>query len=216
MVEKSSAPVRQKPAPIVAELGRPETPEETAARKAENSRKHRENNTMFNLVIAIIASLAVVLFIVAVVVRPEPEPTAAVDVEQIASDAQSASSGPLLAPPVPANWYANKATIGTRAEVLTWYVGYVTSSTGFIALNQGIDANPTWQALVLDAALETGSTTVAGVSWSVYDQRDADKPGNNAYAMATELDGSTIVLHGTASTEEFEILASSIAAEMGK
>lgn len=216
MAEKSTPPVRQKPAPIVAELGRPETPDETAARKAENSRRHRENNTMFNLVIAIVASLAIVLFIVVVVVRPDPAPPESVDVAQIASQAESATSGALLAPSVPADWYSNKATIGTRAEVLTWYVGYITSSTQFIALNQGIDANPTWQAIVLDAALETGSTTIAGLTWTIYDQRDADKPGNNAYAMATELDGSTVVLHGTASTEEFEILASSIAAEVGK
>ena len=216
MAEKNSAPVRQKPAPIVAELGRPETPEETAARKAANSRRHRENNTMFNLVIAIIASLALVLFIVVVVVRPDPAPAERIDVAQIATQAESAASGPLLTPAVPADWYANKATIGTRAEVLTWYVGYVTSSTQFIALNQGIDANPTWQAIVLDAALETGSTTIAGLTWSVYDQRDSDDPGNNAFAMATEIDGSTIVLHGTASTDEFEVLASSIAAEVGK
>jgi len=216
MAEKSPAPVRQKPAPIVAELGRPETPEETAARKAENSRRHRANNTLFNLVIAIVASLAIVLFIVVVVVRPDPAPAEGVDVALTASQAESATSGPLLAPTVPADWYANKATIGTRAEVLTWYVGYITSSTQFIALNQGIDANPTWQAIVLDTALETGSTTIAGLTWSIYDQRTKDKPGNNAYAMSTELDGSTIVLHGTASTEEFEILASSIAAEVGK
>lgn len=216
MAQKPSGEVRQKPAPIVAELGRPETPEETATRKAENTRRHYANNTLFNLVIAIIASLAIVLFIVVVVVRPDPAPTESVDVAQIASQAESATSGPLLAPTIPADWYANKATISTRAEVLTWYVGYVTSSTQFIALNEGIDANPTWQALVLDAALETGTTTIDGITWTVYDQRESDKPGNHAYAMATELDGSTIVLHGTASTEEFELLAGSIASEVSR
>ena len=52
---------------IVAELGRPETPEETAARKAENSRKRRANQTAFNLIVATIASLGIVLFLVVVV-----------------------------------------------------------------------------------------------------------------------------------------------------
>jgi hypothetical protein len=204
----------QKPAPIVAELGRPETSEETAARKAETSRKHRANNTLFNLVIAIVASLALVVFLALVVVRPDPAPAETVNVADIASKAASTTSGPLLAPVVPLDWYANKATIGTRAEVLTWYVGYVTSTTQFIALNQGIDANPTWQAFVLDAALETGTVTVGGLTWTVYDQREADSPGNHAYSMATQSNTSTIVLHGTASTAEFELLAASIASEL--
>ena len=39
---------------IVAELGRPETPDETAERKAETSRKHRAGQTTFNLVVALI------------------------------------------------------------------------------------------------------------------------------------------------------------------
>jgi hypothetical protein len=55
---------------VVAELGRPETPDETAARKAENSRAHRANQTTRNLLLALLASLAIVLFIVLVVVRP--------------------------------------------------------------------------------------------------------------------------------------------------
>ena len=58
--------------PIVAELGRPETPEETANRKAERSRLHRSNQTALNLVAALIVCLVVVLLIVLVVVRPDP------------------------------------------------------------------------------------------------------------------------------------------------
>ena len=64
---------------IVAELGRPETPEETAARKAENSRKRRANQTAFNLIVATIASLGIVLFLVVVVVRPNPEPAPGIE-----------------------------------------------------------------------------------------------------------------------------------------
>ena len=40
----------QRPPRVVAELGRPETPEETAARKAENSRIHRASQNTRNLV----------------------------------------------------------------------------------------------------------------------------------------------------------------------
>jgi hypothetical protein len=44
---------------VVAELGRPETPAETAARKAESSRLHRQRQTVNNLVYSLIATLGI-------------------------------------------------------------------------------------------------------------------------------------------------------------
>ena len=199
---------------IVAELGRPETPEETAARKAENSRRHRANQTLLNLVVALVASLAIVLFLVLVVVRPDPGTVKAVDYVAIAAEAQGGASEPLLVPELPEGWYANDARYQRVSEVLTWYVGLITPSQQFIALNQGIDANPTWQSTVLDDAKATGSVTIDGITWTTYDRRDSDDPGNFAFSMTADVDGSTIVLHGTASDAEFEQLAQSLADEL--
>ena len=70
MTDPSGGGPRKKQPRIVAELGRPETPDETARRKAENTRKHHANQTAVNLTLSIVASLAVVLFLVLVVVRP--------------------------------------------------------------------------------------------------------------------------------------------------
>ena len=200
---------------VVAELGRPETPEETAARKAENSRKHRANQTTLNLVVAALASLAVVLFIVLVVVRPTPTEPIAVDYAATAAEAQGGASETLVVPVLPPGWVANAARYDRRAEVLTWYVGFITPGQQFAALNQGIDANPTWQASVLDGAAETGTVTIEGITWTVYDRRGDSDTGNNAYALSTIVGNSTFVLHGTASDSEFETLASTIAAELG-
>lgn len=211
MAKKEAA--RSEPA-IVAELGRPETPEETAARKAENSRRHRANQTLLNLVVATLASLAIVLFLVVVVVRPAPEPTAVIDYAAIASEAQGGSDEPLIVPALPQGWTANAARFERRSEVLTWYIGFVTPRTEFIAFNQGIDANATWQAAVLDGSAPTGEIAIAGITWTVYDHRTADDPGNHAYALAATVGGSTFVLHGTAPDGEFEALATTIAAEV--
>lgn len=199
---------------VVAELGRPETPEETAARKAENSRRHRANQTTFNLVIATLASLAVVLFIVLVVVRPTPAEPVAVDYAATAAEAQGGASETLVVPVLPQGWVANAARFDRRAEVLTWYVGFITPGEQFAALNQGIDANPTWQASVLDNAVQTGTVTIDGITWAVYDRRNESETGNNAYALAAAVGDSTFVLHGTASDSEFEALASAIATEL--
>ncbi|GAB3607300.1 DUF4245 domain-containing protein [Conyzicola nivalis] len=206
---------QQKPAPIVAELGRPETPEETAARKAENSRKHRANQTLRNLVWSLVASVGLMLLIVIVVVRPDQPAREAVDFADVAEQAQPTIDEPLAVPDVPAQWTANNADLGqSRDGVSTWNIGFITPSTQFIALNQGIDANPTWLLTLLDQQLATGTDTVDGREWTVYDNRDGDDPGNLAYAMVTESGDSTYVLYGTADTNEFRTLAGSVGTEI--
>jgi len=200
----------QKQPRVVAELGRPETPEETAARKAETTRKHRANQTALNLVVALVASLGIVLFLVVVVVRPAAPPTESVDYSQIARD----TGQQLVAPVLPPTWTANDARYGTTDGVTSWYIGFITPETQFIAFEQGLDTNPTWLATVLGRATATGATTIDGVEWTVYDQRDGDDPGNFAYSMSTEVADGTIVLHGTAPDAEFEQLATAIAAEL--
>lgn len=200
-----------KPAPIVAELGRAETAGETADRKAETTRRHRAGQTTRNLVGATLASLAIVAGLVAVVPRPSPPPADPIDIVAIAAQAQPTASVPLIVPLLP-GWDVNDAHFETRAQVPTWYVGFVTPATQFIAFNQGIGANATWQDGLLAGAQRTGSTTIDGRTWDVYDRRTARDPGNLAYAMASTSDGSTVVLHGTAPTEEFEALAAAVAA----
>ena len=204
--------------PIVSELGRPETPEETAARKTAASSKRRANQTLVNLLLSLLASLAVVLVIVLVVVRPDSGALARVDYQQVARQAQSSVSVTLASPALPRGWSANAAQLDSKAAdtVSSWYIGLITPSEQFIGLRQGIDANPTWVAKQLDNARATDSATVAGIHWTVYNQRTAKDPGNLAYAMMSVVAGSTFVLFGTASDTEFETLATSLADQLSQ
>jgi hypothetical protein len=201
--------------PVVAELGRPETPEETAARKAETSRLHRANQTTLNLVAALVVCLGVVLLIVLVVVRPDPAPREPIDYAAIAEQAQPSVDEPLVTPSLPDGWSANSATMQTKAGVTSWYIGLITPSTQFIGVRQGIDANPTWLANQLDFSRGSGAIDIDGVTWQLYDNRDRDDAGNLAYVMTAEHGASTVVLFGTAPDSEFETLAASVSAELG-
>jgi hypothetical protein len=200
--------------PIRADLGRPETPEERAARKAENSRNYREAKTPNNLVIALVASLAIVLFLVLVVVRPTQDAAAPVDYQAVAEEAQPGVSAPLATPALPEQWSANAAALNaTAGDSFTWYIGFVTPDQQFLALEQGIDAESDWYEDFLGSATPTSSVTVDGVEWDVFDRRGTDDPGNFAYAMAATVDGSDYLLHGTASDGEFALFASALASE---
>lgn len=204
------------PARIVAELGRPETPEETADRKAEASRKHRANQTFLNLALALVACLVIVLVLVAVVVRPSLDETPNVDYQKLAADAQPTVSETLAAPALPKGWTANDARLEKGADgVVSWYIGLLTPAPEYIGLIQGLKANATWVSAQLDSAKPTGKTTIDGIEWTLYDQRDTAKsPGNFAYSMSATVGASSLVLHGSADTAEFHTVATALAAEL--
>ncbi|MDQ0892901.1 DUF4245 domain-containing protein [Agromyces ramosus] len=199
--------------PVVAELGRPETPEETAARKAENSLKHRQRQTLKNLVLALGASLLIVLVIVLIVPRSGAPIDRDIDVAAVAEQAQIASDDPLAVPKVPEGWRANAAELRTSEAdgVTAWYAGYLTPSSEYIGMYQGLQANSTWVSALLERTLATGTTTIDGVEWTVYDNRGTgDDVGNAEYGLTTEAGGSTFVLLGTATPAEFEALAGAL------
>ena len=183
---------------------------EIAAIKAENSRTHRAAQTLRNLIWALVATLVVVLFLIFVVVRPDPTPRDTVDYGTIAAQVQDDLATAIAAPALPEGWAANEAQLRRAGEIPVWYIGFVTPKQQFIALNQGIDANPTWVDNVLDGAQPTGTTRIGNLDWTVYDHRNADDPGNLAYALVTEFDGSSYVLYGTADDTEFETLATAM------
>jgi hypothetical protein len=200
---------------IVAELGRPETVEETAARRAETSRAHRANQTTRNLILALIASLAIVLFVVLVVVRPATNLVKTVDYRTVAAQAQQTVSAKLAAPAMPKGWTSNDAELeNDSGNTVDWYVGLITPKQGFIAIEQGVDTSDTWYGSLLGKSPVTGHVTIAGVHWSVYDRRGTSGAGNFEYSLAGSIGRSHFVLHGSADTAEFRQLATAIAKEL--
>src|SRR5689334_18853960 len=105
---------------VVAELGRPETPDETAARKAASSHAYRSSQTLRNLLAALLATLALVLVIVLAVPRGSYEQPEEVDVAAAAEAAASATTSALIVPELPEGWRANSA----RMEGAMWRVVY--------------------------------------------------------------------------------------------
>jgi hypothetical protein len=189
--------------------------QEAAPTVAERRAARRANQTTFNLVLALIASLGIVLFLVVVVVRPEMEPRT-VDYQQIGADAQTGIGEPLAAPDLPDGWSANRAElVAAPADgVARWEIGFLTPDGQYIGLVQGIDANPSWVADQVRSAPAVGTERIGGLAWDAYDRREIDDPGNVEYALVTTSGASTIVLGGTASDQEFAVLAAAIAEEL--
>lgn len=200
---------------IVAELGRPETPDETAARKAESSRRYRSSKTFRNLVAAMLVTVAVVLVVYAAVPRGTPAPRPEPDVAALAADLSDDIGRTALAPTLPEGWRVNQATVEGQGGTEAWTVVYVRSGElGFLRVAQGLDADEAWVAQVLDGAPSTETTEIDGVEWDVYRPRDPDRAGNISYALATPAGPDYVLIYGDASAETTALMASSLATQV--
>lgn len=189
--------------------------QEAAPPAAERRAARQANQTPFNLVLALIASLGIVAFLVIVVVRPEMEPRT-VDYRANAAAAQAQFGGALVVPDLPAEWTANRAepTSATADGVARYDIGFLTPGGQYIEYTQGFDANPTWLAAQVKGASAGPGITIGGIRWTVYDRRDAPDIGNVAYALVADTDAATLVISGTAVDAEFEELALAIAEQV--
>lgn len=212
---------KQKPPVVVAELGRPETPAETATRKARDSRLYRQRKTVNNLVFSLLVSLGLVLVIVLVVPRGTDTWSAhSVDVVQAATDAAPSAGHGLVAPDMPEGWLPKQAELrgSSSGDITYWYVGYTTPDGAYAAVVQaftasGAPADPTWIAQQLEDQAATGVETLSGFEWTVYDHQDrnADK-ANMLYGLQTELDGTALLVYGTDTAEAIRALAAATVA----
>lgn len=192
---------------VVAELGRPETPDETAARKAASSAAYRSSKTFRNLLVALGVILAIVAVIVAIVPRgslPEAEPA---DVVAAAASASEAVEQPLLVPEVPADWRANSARLeGTSM----WRVVYAPPE-GFVRVAQGIGVGSTWVAETLGGLAPTGSVTIDGIAWDEYTIPSTAQSAGISYAVATDAGSDTVLIYGSTDADTAAIAAAGVA-----
>ncbi|MCJ1685744.1 DUF4245 domain-containing protein [Rathayibacter sp. VKM Ac-2927] len=208
---------REKPPRVVAELGRPETAAETAARKAENSRLYRQRKTVNNLVFSLLATVGAVALIVLIVPRGEGTVRDPVDVPAVAAQFQLGESETLAAPDMPDSWSSNAAELREDGGVEYWYVGLITPKSGYIGVSQGFDADERWVSGQLDSAAATGVEQIDGREWTVYDHRDgASETGNSPYALETTAGGSTYLVYGTAPTDEIRQVVDAITPQIGQ
>jgi len=205
---------------IVAELGRPEAPSETAARKAKSSRLYRERKTVNNLVFSLLVSLAMVLLIVLVVPRGvDTWSEHGVDVAQFAEETAPTAGQPLLAPEVPSDWKAKQAELraASSGDISYWYIGYTTPENGYATVQQAFTTTGTlvdesWIGQQLEAQAPTGTETLGGLEWTVYDHPERNPDHSNMqFGLETQLGATTLLVYGTDSADALRSLAATVA-----
>lgn len=197
--------------PIVAELGRPETPEETAARKAEFSKTYRSSQTFRNLIAALIITVAVVAIVIFGVPRGQPASESETDLVGIAADVESTMERPVLVPALSDFWRVNAAQLEGGATIV-WNITLAPASEderGFIRVAQGFDADAKWAPQMLNGTAATDTTRIGGLEWDVYPvSNKADD--NVSYAIGTQAGDDYVLLYGSRSPDSTAELAESL------
>jgi hypothetical protein len=146
--------------------------------------KRRAKQTVNNLVLALLASLGVMLALVLVVPRDDSNRIQSVDYKAIAAEAQASSGQQIIAPELPAGWWSNSArwTAKPADGVQNWYSGFVGPKNQYIGLTQAFGINPTWLAFQLKNSAKTGTQAVGDKTWDVYEALERGEDGQRERA----------------------------------
>lgn len=159
------------------------------------------------MVLSVLATLAIAL--VVMLLNPsnaERDSESTVDVATTAGQATATAGFTAVAPAVPEGWGANYARwngAGTD-QVEFWEAGYLTAEEEFAGFKQTAQSNPTWLSQQMDNAPATGTRSVDGTQWDLYEPADGDRH------LVAEVDGTTVLVSGSGDLEDLDILASAI------
>jgi hypothetical protein len=194
---------------VVAELGRPETPDETAARKAESSRIYRSSQTFRNLIAALIATLVVVAVVFFGVPRGEPVPAEPIDVAEVSQRLATAYDRTVISPDLPDDWRVNAAQL-EGDDVSAFTIVYVPDDTGFLRVAQAFDPDPSWVSRMLSGEAPDGTENIDGIAWDRYEIGDPSRAGNISYALSAPAGANQILIYGTSDADTAASVASAL------
>ncbi|GAB4099054.1 DUF4245 domain-containing protein [Sinomonas halotolerans] len=167
----------------------------------------RANASVIGMVMALVVSVLAILPVVLLNVAPKGEVTRpAADVTAVARNAAPVAGFEPAAPELPAGYSANYARWNPAGAdgVAHWDVGWTTPQQQFVSLVQTASANPTWLLTEVKQAPVTGTRTVAGVDFTLYDRPGTEK------SLVAEVGGTTVVLSGSAGFDELDAVAAAV------
>jgi hypothetical protein len=130
--------------------------------------------TYGNMVRSLLVILGMVAVLVAIVPGIESVQLPPVDASSVVTDAARQSGLPFDAPVgLPDGWSATNARYASSTDGLpTWQAGWSTPKGDYVAIRQTKTASPAWLQAATSGGRQTGTTDIAGRTWTRY--YDAD------------------------------------------
>ena len=180
--------------------------------------KRRARQTVNNLVLALIASLGIMLAIVLIVPRDDSNRIQKVDYMSIAAEASASSGKQIVAPELPDGWWANSARWSPKPVdgVQNWYVGFVGPKNQYVGLTQAFGINPTWLALQLKNNTKTGTQAIGAYTWDIYEATEPNDPVKTKdFMMVLNYNKQDVaIMYGVAHPQDFVDIGTAIQAKL--
>ncbi len=130
-----------------------------------------------NMIRSLVVILGMVGVLIAIVPRIQSVQQPPVDAASVVADASRQSGLPFEAPVgLPEGWSATNARYATSTDALpTWQAGWSTPTGGYVAIRQTKTASPAWLQAATNGGKQTGTTELAGRTWTRYYDADAKR-----------------------------------------
>ncbi len=185
---------------------------------SDSAARHRARQTVINLILALGASIGLVVTLVLIVPRDDSSRIREIDYTAISQKAQEDSGFDVITITPPENWWSNNAMLTTNNidTVPVFKAGFVGSDIKYIGYTQAFNANPTWLALSLNGKVLSKQYSSKHYKWDVYESIVKNEPKKTMdYIMVlNHKDQDYILLYGVAEDSEFKTFIDSIDEEL--
>jgi hypothetical protein len=173
-----------------------------------SARQGRARQSTLTLLGALGASFAIVLVLVLITVRPAKTDRAEIDWHAVHASIPSAAQfvDPDFAD-ADGDWWSNRAEF-TSGDYPEWYIGLVTPTNGFVVIEQ-FEGDPSPEIAAELDDVTPSTSTVAGLTWTVFDRSGVENPGNRGviYLLTGLAGNGSLMVSGSATIAEIELAA---------
>ncbi|WP_227492732.1 DUF4245 domain-containing protein [Brevibacterium sp. CFH 10365] len=175
----------------------------------EEMRFLRKNSNWVNMVIAILACLAVAVGILFLAPQPEVDSERVVDYQGIAEQSQGNAEFDLIVPQIPRGWTSNEASLDRMgdSEYTSWYMSFIGPDDQWVSIEQA-EASANWAKRKTDEAAAAEKVTVGGADFQIYRTEEAKE-----YWVTHEGD-MYVVMTATAAPDTINGFADQVAAQL--
>jgi hypothetical protein len=185
---------------------------------SDSAARHRARQTVINLILALGASIGLVVTLVLIVPRDDSSRIREIDYTAISQKAKADSGFDVITITPPENWWSNNAMLTTNNidTVPVFKAGFVGSDIKYVGYTQAFNANPTWLALSLNGKVLTKEYSSNHYKWDVYESIVKNEPKKTMdYIMVLNYkDQDYMLVYGVAEDSEFKTFIDSIDEEL--
>lgn len=175
----------------------------------EEMRFLRKNSNWVNMIIAILACLAVVVVILLIAPQPNVDSERVVDYQAVAEQSQDSADFDLIVPQIPTGWTSNEASLDRigDSDTTSWYMSFIGTQQQWVSVEQA-KASERWAKKKVGDAVAAETVKAGGSEFQIYRTEDAKE------YWTTSKGGVSVVITAIATPDTINGFAEQVADQL--